>query len=492
VSVNGTTLLSSVLYEPFGPVSGWTLGNGTLAVRTYDTDGKITQVDSGGLDTYAYDDALRITGITDTVNGANSYTYGYDALDRLTSAVKSGTTRGWSYDANGNRLGESGSFPSTYTISGTSNRLSSISGTLSRSYGYDASGNVLTDGNVTATYNNRGRLSTLTANGSTESILYNALGQRVKVSGGVQGTVLYLYDEAGHLLGEYDGSGNLLEETVWLGDTPVATLRPNGSTVSVYYVHTDHLNTPRRITRTSDNAVLWTWSADPFGSELPNENPQGAGTFSYNQRFPGQIYDAQAGLSYNDFRDYDPAIGRYVESDPIGLAGGINTFGYVGGNPPRSADPSGLLPGGFGTPGIRAYEALQRRQPDECGCERWPDYITFHIDLYVLSVSATYTRAGDIFLGKGFNRQYLNPAEIGVSISGGWLLKCNPTIDDINNFLIGWSASAGAYPLVGGSYSVNTSGSAINIGVGAGRAKASVSPGIINTYQGNIFGTAWR
>jgi len=82
-----TTLLSSLLYEPFGPVSGWTWGNGTLAVRTYDTDGKITQVDSGGLDTYAYDDAFRITGITDTVNGANSWSYGYDALDRLTSAV---------------------------------------------------------------------------------------------------------------------------------------------------------------------------------------------------------------------------------------------------------------------------------------------------------------------------------------------------------------------------------------------------------------------
>jgi RHS repeat-associated protein len=323
-------------------VSRWTWGNATLAVRTYDTDGKITQVDSGGLDTYAYDDAFRITAITDTVNGANSYAYGFDALDRLTSAVKTGTTRGWSYDANGNRLSETGSFPSTYTISGTSNRLSSISGTLSRSYGYDASGNVLTDGNLTATYNNRGRLSTLTANGSTETILYNALGERVKVSGGARGTVLYLYDEAGHLLGEYDGSGNLLEETVWLGDIPVATLRPNGSTVSVYYVHTDHLNTPRRVTRPSDNAVLWTWYADPFGSKLPNENPQGAGTFSYNLRFPGQVYDPQAGLSYNYFRDYDPQVGRYVESDSLGLGGGLSTYTYVSDDPIELVDPEGL------------------------------------------------------------------------------------------------------------------------------------------------------
>jgi RHS repeat-associated protein len=353
VSINGTTVLSSVLYDPFGPVRGWTWGNSTLAVRTYNTDGKITQVDSAGLKTYAYDDAFRITGITDTVNGANSYTYGYDALDRLTSAVKTGTMRGWTYDANGNRLTETGASASTYTIASSNNRISSITGALPRTYTYDTAGDVLTYATVTATYNNRGRMKTLKKGSVTASYVYNALGQFVKQSGGPSGTVLYMYDEAGHLLGEYSSTGALIEETIWMGDIPVATIRP-GTPVVVYYVHTDHLNTPRRVSRPSDNKLMWTWYSDAFGIDLPNENPASGGTFHYNLRFPGQLYDSQAGIMQNYFRDYDPAIGRYVESDPIGLKGGINTYAYVLGNPASGIDPLGLCPWCLVIPGICA------------------------------------------------------------------------------------------------------------------------------------------
>lgn len=109
---------------------------------------------------------------------------------------------------------------------------------------------------------------------------------------------------------------------MWLGDVPVATIQPNGSSVAIYYVATDQLNVPREVIRPSDNAVMWTWYPSPFGIEDPNENPQSEGTFVYDLRFPGQIAGSWGQLVSNGHRDYDPSIGRYVESDPIGLAGG--------------------------------------------------------------------------------------------------------------------------------------------------------------------------
>ena len=169
-----------MLYEPFGPVRQWDWGNGTLSVRTFDQDGKVTQIDSAGLKTYAYDDAFRITGITDTANSALSWTYGYDDLDRLTSASKTGTTLGYSYDANGNRLTQTGSAASTFTVAANSNRLSSTSGALTRTYGYDNAGNTTSFTGVSFTYNNRGRMKSSTKSGVTTNYTYNALGQLIK------------------------------------------------------------------------------------------------------------------------------------------------------------------------------------------------------------------------------------------------------------------------------------------------------------------------
>jgi RHS repeat-associated protein len=108
----------------------------------------------------------------------------------------------------------------------------------------------------------------------------------------------------------------------------------------VYYIHTDHLNTPRRI---SDNQIVWRWDNDPFGRHTANEDPDGdSQLFTFSLRYPGQYYDEETGLHYNYFRDYDPSTGRYIQSDPIRLEGGLNTYAYVGGNPTAYVDPLGL------------------------------------------------------------------------------------------------------------------------------------------------------
>ncbi len=116
---------------------------------------------------------------------------------------------------------------------------------------------------------------------------------------------------------------------------------PPGSGV-LYYVHNDPLGTPQAMTDESGN-VVWTAETDPFGGAKVNEDPDGDGkNIELNVRFPGQYYDKETGLHYNYFRYYDPGTGRYLTSDLIGLLGGLNSYGYSGGNPIRFIDPFGL------------------------------------------------------------------------------------------------------------------------------------------------------
>jgi YD repeat len=116
--------------------------------------------------------------------------------------------------------------------------------------------------------------------------------------------------------------------------------------MQVYYVHLDHLNTPRRVTD-EHNTVLWKNPplSEPFGLMPPEEDPDGDGRrFILNLRFPGQYFDTESFTHYNFFRDYDPLFGRYLQSDPIGLDGEINTYSYVENRPTMMIDPEGLNP----------------------------------------------------------------------------------------------------------------------------------------------------
>ncbi len=91
--------------------------------------------------------------------------------------------------------------------------------------------------------------------------------------------------------------------------------------------------------------AVWRWDQqEPFGVNVPDENPSGLGSFEFPLRFPGQYADKETNLHYNYFRDYDPSIGRYGESDPVGLRGGINTYLYVEALPIFLFDRTGAMP----------------------------------------------------------------------------------------------------------------------------------------------------
>ncbi|OPK46132.1 type IV secretion protein Rhs, partial [Ralstonia solanacearum] len=342
--------------------SAWTWGNGTAYTRSFDLSGRLTQFPLGattgtgttpnGLSrTVNYDAASRILAYThtDTSGGTGSstataanQTFGYDDQDRLISYLPANSSQSYSYDANGNRTGQTiGGNSYTQTIDPASNRQTVSTGPTTTTNSYDAAGSLTSDGTVTYSYSDRGRLVSVTKNGTTTSYLYNALGQRVVKSGSnvPTGATRYVYDEVGHLIGEYDQSGNAIQETVYLGDTPVVTIK----NATPYYIYADQIDTPRVITDTN-NLMVWRWDqTDPFGATLPDENPASLGAFTYNLRFPGQIYDQETGKHYNANRDYDPAGGRYVQSDPIGLNGGQwSTYSYVNGNPLIYTDPLGL------------------------------------------------------------------------------------------------------------------------------------------------------
>ncbi len=417
------TVISSVQYTPLAvaergyALSGWTFGNGSTTPnqtysRHYDTLGRLDSFSLGvgavGLKfmqtqySLTLDDAGRITEIDNVTaqSSLQSNIYGYDDLNRLTSAsLPGGVNYSYDYDLNGNRtLKTSSSVTTNYTYaSGTklSNRLSTVQvgSNAAQNITTDATGNITADpvaavGAVTYTYDDRadvpfGRLAKSQGPGAQWDYLHNYFGQRIRKSGssytptgGSQLTpqayvgstdTLFYYDLQGHLIAEVDGSVGatvspkpVKREYIWLGDTLVAIIAgsaPNtvigtSNAPAVYYVHTDHLDTPRMVTDTGGNR-RWTWdlmASEPFGATAANEAPagqSGAQVMAMNLRFPGQYLDKETGSFYNYFRSYNPSTGRYLQSDPIGLEGGLNTYAYVEGNPLSYADSTGemKLPG---------------------------------------------------------------------------------------------------------------------------------------------------
>lgn len=342
IEVNGVTAISGVEYQPFGPATSWQMGSAGTYSRTFDTAGRVSSYTyDNGARQLDWDAANRLTSVQNP-DGSN-WTYGCDALDRMVSANE-GTqgTRAFGLDAVGNRtsLTIDGAAYSYGVDSGANRLLTAAGPSQAQSFQYDAAGRVTSDGTRFYTWTNAGRLATASAGATSAAYTYNGFGQRVRKATSTQARQ-YVYAEDGvSLLGEYaelNGAAAPIVEVVYLGGTPVLAL----SGGQVYYIQSDHLNTPRTI-KNSAGAVVWRWESDAFGGGQANSNPGGLMLFEFNSRFPGQQFDAETGLYYNNARYYDPVVGRYISSDPIGLKGGINTFAYAELSPLSLSDPYGL------------------------------------------------------------------------------------------------------------------------------------------------------
>jgi RHS repeat-associated protein len=404
-------------------VPGLANGQSLNQAFAYDTLDRLTQFNAGvngattaatGLallpaETFTYDGiGNRKSRTTQAPNSSTTQSTSYahanasPANHWLTSATGQ-LPNAYTYDASGNTLTETNALAAMNPTTGQMNATTGTPITSALAYTYDAK-NRLTKVQIGAT--------------TTDTVTYkiNAMGQRVqKIGAGLyapsttatintttgqspQGISLnfnarFVYDEQGRIIGEYANDGKLIAETIWFNDLPIATLRPKGSNnqiplgtpgttatqannvgnnttankvnVDIYYVHPDHLGTPRVVTRsaaigaatTGPNAInkqVWRANTDPFGSALgnsqPNENPQlvtgtaavvQAATFRQNLRNPGQIADAETGKIDNWNRIYDSTGGRYTQSDPVGIFAGKNTYSYVFNRPNLLVDPDG-------------------------------------------------------------------------------------------------------------------------------------------------------
>ncbi len=333
LTVGGTVLngATAITYRPAdSAMATWTSSNGLSNTMGYDDDGRLTAIFVPGVQNlgFTYDSANRITQVANGIDSGLTQNFGYDDQSRLVSVYSGLDNESFQYDANGNRITQTTNGASwTTTVSATSNQLVSRTGATATQFGYDAQGNTTTVSSTpTYSYDAFNRLNS--AGGM--SYYVNPEGQRLRKTG-TAGTTYFAPDQGGALLAEDPGSGWI--DYVWLNGRLIG--RVAGGQVDA--IHDDQVGRPEAMTNASQ-AVVWRAQNFPFTQNVT------VASVTLNLGFPGQYYDAETGDWNNGFRDYSSALGRYIESDPIGLMGGMNTYAYVGDNPISNADLLGLCP----------------------------------------------------------------------------------------------------------------------------------------------------
>ena len=224
------TLADTITRLPFGPLASLILGNSVERQRSYDQDYRIENLNDP--DTlsrnYVWSDVNTITAMTDSLASNNSQFFDYDELDRLNFATGSYGERSYSYDGIGNRLTEERSDGTdTYQYFDTNHRLRRLVG--ERVHTYDAAGNTTRDSARDFTYNQQGRLNSVTRNGDTSTYTHNALGQRVHKTTPTQGTRHFIYDLDGRVIMEADATGTVAVEYAYLDGEPLVMWRDTPS-----------------------------------------------------------------------------------------------------------------------------------------------------------------------------------------------------------------------------------------------------------------------
>ncbi|HEV2348770.1 MAG TPA: RHS repeat-associated core domain-containing protein [Terriglobia bacterium] len=330
------TLLSGTSYGPVG-LTADTLGNHVAESFGYDNRTRLSSISSTpytlGL-TYTGNGSLLTAN--DSVNG--SWAYGYDSLNRINSAGKSGLAFTYAYDQYGNRTQQNvtqGSGPAPRYSFDVHNHITN------GGFSYDAAGNLLQDGYCQYTWDGEERLSSATCAGTTTTYIYDAEGRRVAKA--VNGTITqeYVYNLAGQAVSTYGPYPGMtwIRDDIWAGGRHLGTYA-NGTT---YFHHADHLGTERARTDVNGH-VVETCTSLPFGDYLQcaGSDPSPYHTFGFE-------HDNESTDDHAWFRYYDSSQGRWLSPDPAGLAAvdltnpqSLNRYAYVMNSPTNLTDPLGL------------------------------------------------------------------------------------------------------------------------------------------------------
>jgi RHS repeat-associated protein len=332
---NGGARIVAYTYDAAGRLSQKTLGNGTYTTFAYDAAGNLLHLinySSGGSVISEYDSTYDGMGRRIGMNSpAGSWTYGYDADSQVTSVTLPGGSVQYTYDAAGNRTASVANGSATSFLV---NNLDQYTQAGANTYNYDADGNLIAGGGWTYAYDDENRLISAGSATDTWSYQYDGLGNRVSATH--NGSVTQYLNEPsgfGNVEAEFDGAGHLTGHYTYGLD--LAGFVPAAGPAAYY--HFDPAGNTAQMTNSS-GSVVDSYSYLPFGEKLTSiagvPNP-----YTYVGEFG--VMDEGSGLYFMRNRWYNPALGRFVQLDPIGFTSDSNLYRYAANSPLRFIDPSG-------------------------------------------------------------------------------------------------------------------------------------------------------